>query len=57
MTPDEFIEFLKKRCREKIVGEPAFFERDHGRDEAYRDILTFINLYQKEKANGENLTA
>lgn len=54
MTPEQLIEFLKKRCREKIVGEPAFFERDHGRDEAYNDILTYINLYQQENAHGKN---
>lgn len=54
MPPVQFIELLKKRCHEKIVGEPAFFERDHGSDEAYRDIITFINLYQKEYANGKD---
>ncbi len=51
MTPDQFIEFLRTRCKEKIVSEPAFWEREHGRDEAYRDILQFIDLYETQYHN------
>lgn len=49
LTPEQFIVFLKQRCREKIVGEPAFWEREHGRDEAYRDIIGFIDLYLNQR--------
>lgn len=48
MSADQFIEFIKRRCQEKIVGEPAFWEREHGRDEAYKDILQFIKSYETE---------
>lgn len=46
MMPEHFIHFLRKHCHERIVGSPAFFERDYGRDEAYRDIIQHIEVYE-----------
>lgn len=56
MTPEQFIQYLKRHCRDKIVGEPAFFERDNGRDDAYKDVIRIINIYM-EDFYGKNTAA
>lgn len=57
MTDSDFIEFLAKRCREQMTFNPAFFEREHGRDEAYNDILLLIKLHKKGDTYGKNAAA
>lgn len=51
LTPEEFIQFLLKRCNEAQVKGSHLLSVDEGRNEAYGEIKTLINLYiGKERA-------
>ncbi len=53
MSPTEFIDFLNRYCREQIKGELGQREYLRGKDEAYRDILVTIKVFNAEHNTGE----
>ena len=48
LTPEQFITSLRTICRERIKGELNFWERDHGRDSAFLEVVSIINIYIAE---------
>ena len=53
MTPSDFILILRKMCQEDIKGE--FDQRDwqNGKDQAFREVITTIDVYLKTYNEGE----
>lgn len=55
MTRDDFIEFLKDRCKNelaKITDTTGVWSHEGGMKKAYEDIVGYINIYEREHFNG-----